>query len=189
MIVDSHVHLLPHKVQQDRAPFCHSDVAFGSIYSSEKAKVVSEADIIRYLDDSGIDRAIVFGFPWEEHDLVRRNNDEIWEFHQRFPDRITPFAVLSTRGGAEAQREVERTLEAGFAGIGELAKHLVIGKHLRRVVRCQGKQMPEEDRLGDSLHLHNIAGKNCLYQRIGHVLLPCPFIGCERLRAGIPAIV
>ncbi len=66
MIVDSHVHLLPRNVQKDRAPFCRSDLAFGSIYSSEKAKVVSEADIIRYLDDSGIDRAIVFGFPWEE---------------------------------------------------------------------------------------------------------------------------
>jgi hypothetical protein len=123
MIIDSHVHLLPRKVQQDRAPFCRNDLAFGSIYSSDKAKVVSEADIIQYLDDSQIDRAIVFGFPWEEHDLVKRNNDEIWEFHERHPDRIIPFAVLSTRGGEDAQREVERTLHAGFAGIGELAMY------------------------------------------------------------------
>jgi uncharacterized protein len=123
MIVDSHVHLLPRNVQQDRAHFCRNDLAFGSLYSSEKAKVVSEADIIRYLDDSDIDRAIVFGFPWESHDLVTRNNDEIWEFHQRYPDRITPFAVLSTRGGERAQREVERTLEGGFFGIGELAMY------------------------------------------------------------------
>ena len=123
MITDSHVHLLPRKVQEDRAPFCRSDLAFGSIYSSGKAKVVSEGDIIRYLDDSGIDRAIVFGFPWEEHDLVSRNNDEIWEFHQRHPRRIVPFAVLSTKGGDEAYREAARTLNGGFGGIGELAMY------------------------------------------------------------------
>lgn len=123
MITDSHVHLLPRKVQEDRAPFCRSDLAFGSIYSSGKAKVVSEVDIIRYLDDSGIHKAIVFGFPWEEHDLVSRNNDEIWEFHERYPNRIVPFAVLSTRGGEEAYREAERTLDGGFGGIGELAMY------------------------------------------------------------------
>ena len=85
--------------------------------------MVSEGDIIRYLDDSGIDRAIVFGFPWEEHDLVSRNNDEIWEFHQRHPRRIVPFAVLSTKGGDEAYREAARTLNGGFGGIGELAMY------------------------------------------------------------------
>ncbi|MGB6064933.1 MAG: amidohydrolase family protein [Desulfomonilaceae bacterium] len=123
MIVDAHVHLLPRKVQQDRTPFCHSDLAFGSIYSSGKAKVVSEADIIRYLDDSDIDLAIVFGFPWEQHDLVRQNNDEIWEFHHRYPHRIIPFAILSPMGGEGAHLEAERALDGGFAGIGELAMY------------------------------------------------------------------
>jgi len=123
MIIDSHVHLLPRKVQEERAPFCHGDRAFGALYSSKNARIVSEDQIVEYLGSSGIDKAVVFGFPWESHDLVRRNNDEVWEFHQKYPDRIIPFAVLSTSGGDRAYREAGRTLNGGFAGLGELAMY------------------------------------------------------------------
>ncbi len=121
MIMDCHVHLLPRDVQKDRSRFFERDFAFASIYSLEKARLVSEAQIIQYLDDSDIDRAVVFGFPWADPEMVRQNNDEIWDFHQRNPERIIPFAVLSPRGGDIAAQEAERTLAAGFAGIGELA--------------------------------------------------------------------
>ena len=121
MIIDCHVHLLPTRVRQDRAPFCDSDRAFGSLYRSEKAKLASEDDIIAYLDRSGIDKAVVFGFPWEDPDLVRLNNDEVWAFHQQRPDRILPFAVLSAGAADTNPGEAQRTLDAGFAGIGELA--------------------------------------------------------------------
>jgi uncharacterized protein len=123
MIIDSHVHLMPKEVRKDRTPFCESDPAFSALYSSPKARIVSEEDIIEYLDTSRIEKAIVFGFPWENHDLVSRNNDDVWAFHQRFPDRIIPFAVLSTTGGDRAHIETERALRAGFAGIGELAMY------------------------------------------------------------------
>jgi len=123
MIIDAHVHLLPKQVQHDRQRFCQSDPAFGSIYGNPKARIVAEEDIIAYLDTSEIDKAIVFGFPWEDHELVARNNDEVWSFSERYPGRIYPFAVLSTTGGAKAHDEALRTLEAGFAGIGELAMY------------------------------------------------------------------
>jgi uncharacterized protein len=121
MIIDCHVHLLPRRVREDRAPFCETDRAFGSLYRSDKARLASESDILDYLDRSGIDKAVVFGFPWEDPDLVRLNNDEVWAFHQQRPDRIVPFAVLSAAGGDRNPREAERTLYAGFAGLGELA--------------------------------------------------------------------
>ncbi len=121
MIIDCHVHLLPKKVRHDRTPFVQSDVAFGSLYSSPKAKLASESDIIEYMERSEIDKAVIFGFPWEDHRLVSENNDEIWDFHERHSDRIIPFAVLSTAGGDQAVKEAERTIRAGFAGLGELA--------------------------------------------------------------------
>lgn len=121
MMIDGHVHLMPGRVRQDRTPFCEADPAFGSLYRSPKARLASENDILQYLDSSGIAKAVVFGFPWEDSDLIRRNNDEVWEFHQRAPDRIVPFAVLSAQGGEAAFREAERTVGRGFAGLGELA--------------------------------------------------------------------
>lgn len=123
MIIDCHVHLLPAKVRRNRSLFCERDEAFGEVYCSEKAKLVSEEEIIAYLDRSLIDKAVVFGFPWEDEDLVRENNDEVWAFHQRFPHRIIPFAVLSAGKRDAALHESARTLNGGFAGLGELAMY------------------------------------------------------------------
>ncbi len=123
MVIDTHVHLLPNAVRKDRTPFCDSDAAFGAVYQSEKAKLASESDIIDYLDHSGIDKAVVFGFPWDDPQLVMTNNDEVWDFHDRFPSRILPFAVLPPCGGEAARREAERTLRSGFRGLGELAAY------------------------------------------------------------------
>jgi uncharacterized protein len=123
MIIDAHVHLLPRTVREDRTPFCESDPAFGALYKSAKAKIASQDEIIRYLDLYNIDTAFVFGFPWQDHRLIRQNNDEVWSFHERHPERIIPFAVVSTEGGQEALRELERTLDLGFSGLGELAAY------------------------------------------------------------------
>ncbi len=123
MIVDCHVHLLPKRVREDHTPFCSTDLGFGSLYSSARAKFASEAEIIAYMDESGIDKAIVFGFPWEKSDLIKQNNDEVWDFHDRRSDRIIPFAVLSPKIDEVPYREAARTLGKGFAGIGELAMY------------------------------------------------------------------
>ncbi len=123
MIIDSHIHLLPKAVRTDRSPYCDADPAFCQLYSSAKSKLASEEDIIAYLDASDIEYGVVFGFPWEDHDLVRQNNDEVWDFHQRYPHRIIPSAVLSTLGGDKSHSETERALAGGFAAIGELAMY------------------------------------------------------------------
>lgn len=121
MIIDFHIHLFPTKVRQNREQFCAQDPGFASIYASRKAKMASVTDIIQYLDDSCIDKGVVFGFPWRNPDLIERNNEEVWEFAERHADRIVPFAVLSCMDMEGACKEAERTLSNGFAGLGELA--------------------------------------------------------------------
>ncbi|MDQ1238386.1 MAG: Amidohydrolase [Thermodesulfobacteriota bacterium] len=121
MVVDFHIHLFPQRVRENRGFFCSSDAGFASLYNSPKARMASEADIVAYLDQCGIDRGVVFGFPWESPELVKINNDEIWDFHEKTGGRIIPFAVVSCTDIASAHREAERTLKQGFAGLGELA--------------------------------------------------------------------
>ena len=111
MIIDCHIHLLPRRVRADRTPFCQSDTAFGSLFSSSKSKLASEQEIIDYLDGSHIDKAVVFGFPWEKHDLVKENNDQIWDFHERYPDRIIPFAVKVGDKYIESPSEITQVAE------------------------------------------------------------------------------
>jgi uncharacterized protein len=121
MIIDSHVHLTPKRVREDRSSYCLSDRAFGELYSSPKARLAGETDIIAHLDRSGIDKAVVFGFPWTDPELIRINNDEVWNLYDRFPHRIIPFAVLCATGGDNAAEEAARTIGGGFSGLGELA--------------------------------------------------------------------
>lgn len=121
MIVDAHVHLMPKSVREDRRPFCDCDEGFCVIYQSDKARMVDPEQIVAYMDESGIDKAVVFGFPWCSMDNIRRNNDEVWDFHAKHPNRIIPFAVLSPTEADANPIETERTLCGGFRGIGELA--------------------------------------------------------------------
>lgn len=182
MIIDSHVHLLPRRVQADRAPYCHSDPAFGSIYSSDKAKMVSEADIINYLDRSGIDKAVVFGFPWEDPDLVRINNDEVWAFHQRHPDRVIPFAVLSSGKREPGLHEAARTLAGGFRGFGELAMY------------HHGWRLDDFEALSPSLQLAQMKGVPVLIhvnEPVGHHYpgkIPVDFGGLLRIIRAHPEV-
>lgn len=121
MIIDSHIHLFPKKVCQNRERFCAMDTGFATIYASAKARIAKDFEIIQYLDNSEIDKGVVFGFPWGDPELVKWNNDEIWEFSDRHPHRIIPFAVLSSKHIDAASEEAERTLQHGFSGLGELA--------------------------------------------------------------------
>jgi hypothetical protein len=114
---------MPKRVRTDRSPYCLNDPSFGSVYASPKARLASDEDILNYLDEHQIDKAVVFGFPWEDIDLIRMNNDEVLDFHARHPDRIIPFAVLPPYPGEQFHREAERAVTAGFFGLGELAKY------------------------------------------------------------------
>jgi uncharacterized protein len=182
MILDSHIHLMPKRVRDNRSPFCERDVNFSALYSSQKAKLASEEDIIEYLDESGIDKAVVFGFPWEDHDLVSLNNDEIWGFHQRCPDRIIPFAVLSTTGGDRSHLETERTLKAGFSGIGELAMYHA------------GWTLADFEALSPSLELADMAGVPVVIhvnEPVGHHYagkIPVDFRGLVRIIEANPEV-
>jgi hypothetical protein len=123
MIIDFHVHLLPRRVRQDRGKFFHMEPAFETLYSSPKSKLASEEQIIDYMDENKIDKSVVFGFPWITNGLVEQNNDEVWNFHQRFPDRIIPFAVLGAGMGEDTPGEASARLNNGFKGLGELAMY------------------------------------------------------------------
>ncbi len=123
MIIDCHVHLFQDRVIEDRSPFVASDKAFGALYSSPKSRIATPIQIIEYLDNNSISKAVVFGFPWKQRDLFRENNDAVLEFSSKYPDRIIPFATFGLSDPDEAYFEAEKTLKSGFKGLGELSMY------------------------------------------------------------------
>lgn len=120
MIIDSHTHIFPPFVRQDRDPFIEVEPAFRLLYSSPKAKLAGAAALIEAMDRSGVDRSVVFGFPWSDPELMRRHNDYVGEVSSRFSERLLPFVCVNPKA-PQAIEEVERCLAGGMYGVGELA--------------------------------------------------------------------
>lgn len=120
MIIDFHTHLFPESICSGRECYCQSEPAFDLLYRSHTSRLVSTPELLAAMDEHGIDRSVVFGFPWRSVELFRRHNDFIMNAVQRHPDRLIGFGCFDP-GSREAAKEAERCLDGGLAGIGELA--------------------------------------------------------------------
>ena len=109
----------PPAVRQARENFFGNEPAFKLLYESPKSKLVGVSETVAMMDEQGIDKSVVFGFPWRSADTFARNNDYILESVNRYPDRLVGFCCLDPLHPG-APREVERCLEAGLSGVGEL---------------------------------------------------------------------
>ena len=123
MIIDCHIHLFQSKVASDRSRFIHIDPSFGALYSSPKSWIATPFQIIDYMDECSIQKAVVFGFPWINPELYMENNETVMEFAIKYPDRIIPFATFAMNDPDKACAEALRTLKNGFLGIGELSMY------------------------------------------------------------------
>ena len=120
MIVDIHTHAFPPEIRNRREFFFKGEPAFRLLYESPNSLLVGGADTVTMMDEQGVDKSVVFGFPWRSIDTCRLNNDYILKTVGRHPDRLIGFCCVDPQH-PEAAAEVERCLQAGLKGVGELA--------------------------------------------------------------------
>ena len=119
-IVDFHTHLFPPKIRENRDTYFKGEPAFELLYASSKSRMVGADETVATMDKQGVDVSVVFGFPWKNMEIARQHNDYIAEAVTRFPDRLKGFCCLDPCP-SEAAAEVERCLDNGLCGVGELA--------------------------------------------------------------------
>ncbi len=120
MIIDSHTHIFPIEIRDKRENFFDGEVAFKLLYSVPGSKLTCAEELIRNMDNEGVDKSIVFGFPWKTRDYFKRNNDYIIDVVERYKDRLIGFCTFSPLA-KDVEKELERCLKSGLAGVGELA--------------------------------------------------------------------
>ncbi len=120
MVIDFHTHLFPESICSGRECYCRSEPAFDLLYRSPKSRLAGAPELLKAMDDNGVDKSIVFGFPWRNAETFKRHNDYIMETTQQHSDRLIGFGCFDL-SASEAAEEAERCLDAGMAGIGELA--------------------------------------------------------------------
>jgi len=72
------------------------------------------------MDEQGVDRSVVFGFPWQDPALFKMQNDYVMEVVTRYPDRLVGLCCFDPFS-KEAVSEARRCLQGGLSGIGEIA--------------------------------------------------------------------
>ena len=120
MIIDFHTHIFPAEIRRERQDYFPAEPEFELLYRSPKSKLIGAADIVDAMDKEGVDKSVVFGFPWQDSDTVRLHNDYVLESVTRYPDRLIGFGCMSPLAPAAAE-EARRCIDSGLAGIGELA--------------------------------------------------------------------
>lgn len=120
MIIDCHTHVFPDFIRRDPAAHFAGEPAFSAIYSHPKSPMTGARGLVQALDEHGVDQAVAFGFPWRDQALARRHNDYVLEAQARFPGRVIGLAAFDPLAHW-AEEEAARCLDAGLAGLGELA--------------------------------------------------------------------
>jgi len=120
MVIDFHVHIFSKKIREKRAEYFPGEPEFRLLYESPKSKTVGAKELVSMMDDAGVDKSVVFGFPWKKAEIFKRENDYILDAAARFPKRLTGFCCFDAMN-KKAPEEARRCLDAGLKGVGELA--------------------------------------------------------------------
>jgi predicted TIM-barrel fold metal-dependent hydrolase len=117
--IDFHVHITPPEISADWRKYAEKEPYFSMLSHGPRNKFASAPDIIAALDTAGFDKAVVFGFAFNDAGLCRYVNDYVIDSVTRYPDRLIGFMVVPP-GGVELEDEIQRCHTAGLRGVGEL---------------------------------------------------------------------
>ena len=120
MIIDFHTHIFPKDIRNTRERYFEGESAFRLLYDSPGSTLVSAEQTIAAMDEQGVDKAVVFGFPWRTADTFKLQNDYVMAVVEKYPDRLIGMACFDP-ASPEAVAETVRCLDGGLAGVGELA--------------------------------------------------------------------
>ncbi len=120
MIIDFHTHIFPKAIRQNRETYFPLEPAFKLLYDSSTSKLVGAKEIVAAMDKQGVDRSVVFGFPWKDSATFKMQNDYVIEAVNRYPERLVGLCCFDPFN-KEAVPEARRCLESGLSGIGEIA--------------------------------------------------------------------
>ena len=118
--VDAHVHVFPPEMIAERESYLARDDRFAALYRSPRARMATADEVVAHMDETGVAQSIVFGFPFGDQGLCRMVNEYVLEAVAAWPGRLAGLACVSP-GEPGAVGELERCLDAGLRGCGELA--------------------------------------------------------------------
>jgi predicted TIM-barrel fold metal-dependent hydrolase len=119
-VIDAHAHIFSPQMIAERSALAGRDAWFALLYDCPTARMSTAAELVAAMDRDGVARTVVFGFAFNDQGLCRESNDYVLEAVMAYPDRLSGLCCVSP-GMPGAVAELERCLDAGMRGCGELA--------------------------------------------------------------------
>ena len=120
MVIDFHTHIVPPTVKENRHKYVQNDRSFAAIYRDLKAKLATAEELIGAMDKDKVDVSVILNYGWETHALCVQINDYILESVAKYPKRLIGFCSAAPTEGRDAVKELERCIQGGAKGFGEL---------------------------------------------------------------------
>ena len=117
--IDFHVHITHPEIIADWEKIAKKEPYFALLSKSPKNKFASIEIIIDMLNETGFERAVIFGFGFKDLGLCAMTNDYVIEAAQAYPEKITGFISIPPNVQG-MEKEVSRCHDAGLKGIGEI---------------------------------------------------------------------
>ncbi|MDD5747823.1 MAG: amidohydrolase family protein [Actinomycetota bacterium] len=121
MTIDAHTHIFPPDVIERRELYARRDASFNLIYGNPGARMVNYDRLLSEMEEAGVDRAIVCGFPWRSHDLCRYHNNYMIEAVKASRGRLIGLATVNPLASKSCDKELERAFSEGLSGVGEIS--------------------------------------------------------------------
>lgn len=125
-IIDAHIHAYPPEVFSDplRWGSAHREPWWTYCVVPPHQPTLqgwaTTGQLLRDMDAAGIDQVVMLGWYWQNQATCDLQNRWFIDWHRAHPDRIQAFACVRPSAGAAACESLERALDAGLCGIGEL---------------------------------------------------------------------
>ena len=124
MRIDAHIHFTPPELKARLAQFAEEEPYWGLLLNPPNGKSIQGwADperMIADMDAAGIDKVIIVGEYFRQHDACVERNNQAIDLVNRYPGRVLALATLQPAAGDRAIDELKRCLDAGLHGVGEL---------------------------------------------------------------------
>jgi len=137
MFIDSHVHLYPDSINCDPSAWAEraGERHWATLCTQRRKNgqavqgFPSVDELLRMMDEAGVERTILLGWYWERLENCRLQNRFYAECVRAHPDQLSAFASVSPSEGSGGETvvfaELDWAHENGLCGLGELSPHSV----------------------------------------------------------------
>lgn len=128
MRIDVHAHYTPPSMADNLESFAEREPYWGLLITPDPINHTEQgwATPERMIDDmdrAGMDKIVLLGESQQnQENCVARNNQGL-EIMRRWPERVIAFAVVQPKAGQKALDELDRCLDLGMRGVGELGAY------------------------------------------------------------------